>query len=114
MDVLSAEELTAVTGAHAAGAENVVVSDANGVSTSGPTIYTYVPPPTVSSISPAFGPSTGGTPVTVKGSGFRKGTGETKVEIGGVAASSVDVLSAEEARRPSRPNMLSKARCRWW
>ena len=73
-----------------------MVSDANGVSTGGPTIYTYVPPPTVSSISPAFGSSAGGTPVTVTGSGFVEGTGETKVEIGGVAAGSVEVLSGTE------------------
>jgi hypothetical protein len=50
-----------------------------------------VPTPTVSSINPASGSTEGGTPVTIVGSGF--GFGTTTVEIGGVAASAVDVLS---------------------
>jgi hypothetical protein len=50
-----------------------------------------LPTPTVSSVVPAFGSTEGGTPVTITGSGF--GVGTTTVEIGGAAASSVDVLS---------------------
>jgi len=91
VDVLSETELTAVTSAHAVGPQEVVVSDANGLSTGGPT-YTYVPPPTVSGVSPASGSTAGGTAVTIKGSGFLAGA---TVEIGGVAGS-VDVLSETE------------------
>ena len=93
VEVLSETELTAVTSAHALGPVKVVVSDANGSSTGGPT-YTYVPPPTVSSVSPVFGSSAGATPVTISGSGFVKSA--TTVEIGGAAASSVEVRSATE------------------
>jgi hypothetical protein len=56
---------------------------------------TAVPPPTVSSVSPASGPGAGGTPVTIAGTGF--GAGVTTVEIGG-AASSVEVLSETELK----------------
>ncbi len=109
VDVLSAEELTAVTPKHVLESSlPVVVTDANGVSIGGPT-YTYVAPPTVSSISPAFGSSEGGTPVRIKGSGFVEGAGATKVEIGGAAASSVDVLSAEELTAVTSKHVLESS-----
>ncbi len=49
-------------------------------------------PPTITSIEPASGPSAGGTPVTIRGSGFLAGA---TVEIGN-AAKSVNVLSETE------------------
>jgi IPT/TIG domain/FG-GAP repeat len=88
VEVLSETELTAVTSAHAVGPAEVSVVDANGSSFDGPT-YTYVPPPTVSSISPKSGSTAGGTSVTIAGSGFVQGA--TTVDIGG-AATSVNVL----------------------
>jgi hypothetical protein len=95
VDVLSETELTAVTAAHEVGVVGVVVKDANGES-AGTTTYEYVSPPTVSSISPAFGSSAGGTSVRIKGSGFREGPKEPEVEIGGVAASAVEVVPGTE------------------
>ncbi|MEA2313805.1 MAG: hypothetical protein QOI03_497, partial [Solirubrobacteraceae bacterium] len=87
--VVSATTITAVTAANAAGPVEVVVSDANGTSTGGPT-YTYlVPPPKVTSISPTSGPAGGGTKVTIKGSGF---VAPATVTIGS-AATSVVVVS---------------------
>jgi hypothetical protein len=53
-----------------------------------------VPPPTVTAIEPASGPTTGTTSVTIIGTGF--GVGTTTVDIGGAAASSVRVLSEDE------------------
>ncbi len=50
-----------------------------------------VPAPTVTQIAPSNGPVTGGTPVTITGTGFQ--TGAT-VAIGGVAASGVSVGSS--------------------
>jgi hypothetical protein len=91
--VNSETEITATTAATAAGLFEVVVSDANGTSALGPT-YTYIaPPPTVESIIPSSGPTAGGTPVTITGSGFVAGA---TVTIGGNAASSVVFVSAGE------------------
>ncbi len=89
--VVSGTEITAVTSATAPGASEVVVSDAKGTSSGGPS-YTYLPPPHVSEVSPAEGPSAGGTPVTIKGSGFLAGA---TVTIGS-AATSVHVVSGTE------------------
>jgi hypothetical protein len=76
VNVVSATEITATTSATAAGPDEVVVSDANGTSTGGPS-YTYVTPPppapTVTSIEPPMGPAAGGTVVTIKGTGFLPG-----------------------------------------
>jgi hypothetical protein len=93
VEVLSETELTAVTPAHAVGPEEVLVTTAGGESTGGPS-YTYVPPPTVSSINPASGPSEGGTQVVVRGAGF---TPDTKLEIG-AAAGAVEVISETELK----------------
>ena len=72
VNVVSATEITAVTAAAAAGSDEVVVTDANGTSTGGPS-YTYVapPPPKVTSITPTSGTSAGGTKVTIKGTRVR-------------------------------------------
>jgi hypothetical protein len=100
VSVRSATEITAKTPSYSAGRDEVIVTDENGVSTGGPK-YSYVAPPvpTVSSISPADGPTSGGTVVTIRGAGFV--TGAT-VKIG-KAALSVSVRSATEitARTPS-------------
>ena len=53
--------------------------------------YTYVPAPTVSSISPTSGPAAGGTSVTITGTGFVSGD---TVKFGSAAATSVTVVSA--------------------
>jgi hypothetical protein len=89
--VVSQTEVTALTTATALGSYEVVVSDANGTSTGGPS-YTYTPPPPpkVTTIEPASGPSTGGTKVTIKGTGFVAGA---TVTIGN-AATSVKVATA--------------------
>jgi subtilisin family serine protease len=91
VEVLSETEIKAKTAAHAAGAQEVVVSDEGGSSTGGPA-YTYVAPPTVISIEPTSGTTLGGTSVTIKGKGFLKGS---TVTIGS-AATSVVVVSATE------------------
>ncbi|MCI0341850.1 MAG: IPT/TIG domain-containing protein [Planctomycetales bacterium] len=51
------------------------------------------PPPVVTAVGPAFGPTAGGTAVTLTGSAFQ--TGAT-VTIGGSAATSVVVISATQ------------------
>jgi hypothetical protein len=91
--IVSSEEITATTPAHAAGPQEVVVEDAGGASTGGPS-FTYRAPPTVTSIEPSEGPTAGGTEVTIKGTGFVKGA---TVTIGS-AATEVKVVSSEEIK----------------
>ena len=91
VNVVSDTEITANTAAHAAGQQEVVVSDVGGPSSGGPT-YTYIAPPTVASIEPNQGPTAGGTPVTIKGTGFLAGATVTI----GAAATEVTVVSETE------------------
>ena len=52
--------------------------------------FTYLGTPTVTSVSPGTGPLSGGTTITVTGTGFAAGT---TVSVGGVAATNVVVVS---------------------
>ena len=89
--VVSATEITATTAASAAGSDEVIVSDANGTSSGGPS-YTYIapPPPKVTSVTPSSGTTAGATKVTIKGTGFVAGA---TVTIGS-AATGVTVVTA--------------------
>ena len=61
--------------AHAEGTVDVVIVAAGGTSASSGTAddYTYVGPPTITSIQPAFGPEAGGTGVVITGTNFLTG-----------------------------------------
>ena len=89
--VKSETEVTATTAAHAAGAQEVVVSDAGGTSTGGPK-YSYVAVPSVESVAPNQGPTAGGTAVKIKGKGFLAGS---TVTIGSSATSVVVVSETD-------------------
>jgi hypothetical protein len=93
--VVSATSITATTPAHAVGALNVVVTNSDGQSslplTNGYTYTAVNPAPTVSTILPTSGPTTGGTPVTITGTGFLP---SATVSLGGTAATGVVVVSA--------------------
>ncbi|PYX77052.1 MAG: hypothetical protein DMG72_03250 [Acidobacteria bacterium] len=90
--VVSSTSLTATTAAHAAGAVDVVVTNSDGQSGTLTGGYTYTnPAPTVSAISPSSGTSSGGTAVTVTGTGFAAGA---TVSLGGTAATNVTVVSS--------------------
>jgi hypothetical protein len=60
-------------------------------------VYTYVAPsaPTVTSVSPQFGPLSGGTSVSIHGAGFKEGD---TVKFGSSSAGSASVESASEIR----------------
>jgi IPT/TIG domain len=79
-----------------AGEVNVVVSTAGGNSPTTGTAsqFSYDSVPTVAGITPSDGLDTGGTKVTVTGSGFS--TGSTTVAFGAKAAQSVTVISDAE------------------
>jgi hypothetical protein len=90
--VNSATSITAISPSHTAGAPDVTVTTPSGTSPTGSTdTFTYVAAPTVTSVSPTTGLTSGGTSVTVTGTGF---SGTPAVSFGGVAATGVTVNSA--------------------
>jgi hypothetical protein len=90
--VVSGTTITAATPAHAAGAANVVVTNPDTQVATLVNGFTYqLPAPTLSSVSPAIGLTTGGTGITLTGTNFV--TGAT-VSVGGSAATGVTVVNA--------------------
>ena len=87
--VVSPTTITATTPAHAAGTVEVVVSTAGGSSLPGD--FTFVAPPALSGIDPVSGPTAGGTPVTLTGSGFLPGS---TVDFGGAPGTDVTVVNS--------------------
>jgi len=90
--VVPSTEITAKTAAGAAAKDEVVVTTSGGIASSAGPLFTYVAPPTVTSVAPATGSTEGGTAVVVKGTGF---VGGATVKIGS-EATSVVVVSATE------------------
>jgi hypothetical protein len=92
--VNSASSITAIAPAHAAGSVPVTLTTPEGRSPggSGAPAFSYVQPPGVSEVSPAEGPTSGGTSVTISG-GHLAGT--TSVSFGSVPATSFTVLSSK-------------------
>ncbi len=92
--VTSDTTITATAPAGTAHAVDVTVTSAGGTSaTSSSDLFTCFVTPTVTSVSPTFGPTTGGTTVTITGTTF---TGVTAVDFGPVPASSFTVNSATQ------------------
>ncbi|MGB7217219.1 MAG: IPT/TIG domain-containing protein [Vicinamibacterales bacterium] len=92
--VVDATTITATTGAHAAGLVNVVVTNPDAQSGTRVNSFRYFNPllaPTVMAITPASGPTSGGTSVTVTGTNFVAGA---TVAIGGLAATAPVVVNA--------------------
>ena len=88
--VVSSTSITAVTPAGTAGAKGVVVTTPNETATA-TNAFTYLAPPTISSVSPATGLTAGGTAITITGANL---TSATSVTMGGVPATSVVVVSS--------------------
>jgi IPT/TIG domain/Abnormal spindle-like microcephaly-assoc'd, ASPM-SPD-2-Hydin/Fibronectin type III domain len=89
--VVSGTQITATTPAGSAGAVLVTVSNPGGQSGALAGGFTYIAPPTVTSVSPNNGPVAGGTAVTITGTNFA--TGAT-VTLGGTVATNVVVASS--------------------
>jgi hypothetical protein len=99
----TATSITATAPAHAAGKVDVVVTNSDGQSATLAQAFTYtLPSPTISSISPNSGPTSGGTPVTITGTNFQSGA---TVTFGARPATDVVVVSATSitARTPLGP-----------
>jgi large repetitive protein len=95
-------------------AVNVVLYSLNATATGGSCDYTLTSaeltaPPAVSGISPASGPTTGGTNVVITGQNF---AGTTSVTFGGTAASSFTVNSATQIVATSPPRAAGAAEVR--
>jgi glucose/arabinose dehydrogenase len=93
--VVNSTLITATAPAHTAGTVDVVVTNTDtktGTLTSG---YTYTtapnPAPTVTAINPTTGVSTGGTTVSITGTGFLAGA---SVSFGGIAATGVALVNS--------------------
>jgi IPT/TIG domain-containing protein len=85
--VNSATQITATSPAHPGGAVDVTVTVQGTSATSSADVFTYVAPiPVVTGVSPGSGPTTGGTAVTITGTGLLFAT---SVKFGTVAAASI-------------------------
>jgi hypothetical protein len=90
--VVSGTELTVESPEGSVGTVDVQVTTPSGTSAkSSDDHYTYQAKPTVASLSPSSGTPSGGTNVTIQGTGF---TGATKVSFGDTAAASFSVKSS--------------------
>jgi hypothetical protein len=87
-------QITAVSPAHVAGAVNVKVTAPGGTSaTVTADQFTFkAPPPVITGVFPATGPISGGTVVTISGSGF---TGATTVVFGNGDPAATFTVSAD-------------------
>jgi len=76
-----------------------VTATVGGVPATGSATYTYIPPPSLTSISPTSGPATGGTVVAVNGTGFISGS--TTVRFGSNLATDVSCASSTQCQATS-------------
>jgi Family of unknown function (DUF6519)/IPT/TIG domain len=92
MRVVSDTEITVTSPPGSPGTVPVTVINSAGPSSLSPAeaVFDYLSPPTVTGISPARGPATGGTIVTITGTGF---LGSVNVQFGTTPAPAVTVNS---------------------
>jgi phospholipase C len=91
VNVVNSTTITAVTPASSAGSVNVTVTNPDNQQGSLTAGYTYNPPPTVTSISPGSGPTTGGTAANIVGTNFLPGA---TVSFGGTPGTNVTVMNS--------------------
>ena len=104
VSVNSDSNITATSPAGPAGAVDVTVTTAGGTSAANSgDKFTYTPPPvpTVTNVSPGSGPSTGGTSVTITGTGF---TGATAVNFGSGNSATFSVTNDTTIAATAPPN----------
>jgi len=88
-NVVNDTTLTCVVPARSAGVVAVYVDSALGNATLA-SAYTYVAPPTITSLTPTYGPIVGGTTTTITGTNLGNTTGIT---VGGVTCGSINQIS---------------------
>ncbi|MBZ5647086.1 MAG: IPT/TIG domain-containing protein [Acidobacteriia bacterium] len=92
VNFVSSSQISAVAPNHAAGAVDVVVTNADGQVITLPAAFSYVPL-TISSLQPNSGPVAGQTSVIINGTSFQP---NATVTFGGVAALAVSVVTSNE------------------
>ncbi|MEU5853548.1 IPT/TIG domain-containing protein, partial [Saccharopolyspora shandongensis] len=105
--VNSDSRITATSPARPAGVAQVVVAGPGGVSTD-PIYFVYQAPPlpAIASIQPTIGPTSGGTAVTITGTGF---AGATAVTFGGTPAANFTVNSSTQITATTPPHAAGPA-----
>jgi hypothetical protein len=96
--VASSTQINSMSPPGDSGTVGITVNGPNAQSATLPSAFTYTSGPAVSSVSPNTGPVTGGTTVSILGSGFQ--TGAT-VTFGGIAATSVKLVSPTQIQAVS-------------
>lgn len=90
----NSSQLTATTPAHTAGTVDVTVTTSTGLSATLTNGFTFsAGPPSVTAVSPATGPTGGGTLVTITGSNFQSGA---TVAFGQIYAAAVQFVSSTQ------------------
>ncbi|WP_449446123.1 IPT/TIG domain-containing protein [Thermomonas brevis] len=85
--VNSATQITATSPSNSAGTYDITVTTAGGTSsTNASDQFTYIAAPTVTSITPSAGPTSGGTSVVITGSGFALASPTGAVKFGATNA----------------------------
>lgn len=88
--VVDDQTITATIPPHPGGTVEVVVTSPLGTGSSGPTFHYVAPPPAITAVAPAGGPTAGTNTVTIAGSGFAFATA---VHFGETPATSFTVVS---------------------
>jgi hypothetical protein len=101
--VVSPTQITAVTPAAGAGLRDLVVFNPDQQTGVKRDAFTFSAAPSVTSVNPNGGPTSGGTSVTIGGSGFQTAVAAT-VTIGGAAATAVVVASASQITAVTPPH----------
>lgn len=93
--VASSTQINAMSPPENPGAVILTVTNPNSQTATLASAFTYTSAPTISSLSPNSGPVTGGTTVTILGSGFASGAA---VSFGGLSSTSVTCMSSSQIR----------------
>lgn len=88
--------IVAFTPAGSAGTKPIQITTPGGTCTVADG-FSYVPPPTISAVTPSAGPMAGGTAITITGTNFYNGSSNLSFTIGGTPANSVSVISNTQA-----------------
>jgi hypothetical protein len=96
---VSATQVRATTPAGTAGARDVQITNPGGQSATRTGAFTYTSSTTVTitSVSPASGPTSGGTVITITGANYVLGSGG-EIRVGGVMCSNIQYISSTQLR----------------